>query len=727
MSTKQRSATSSSATESAPSTAAQPTPLRREFQAILELTALSSLAVAQPVLDLYGRNAAVLVSERVTATDLVVVALLFVLVPPTVAWGIEALVGIVSRRARLVLHVGLLAGFAAVFGAQVASEVLGDGTTFVVLGALIAATATAAAVTETQWASTFLRYLAVTPVALLVMLLVVSPASRTVFATAELPPGEILVDDPAPVVVIVLDELPTMSLLDGEGAIDADLYPHLAAFADDATWYRNNTTVAPNTVAALPAILTGAMPRSDDELPIAADHPRNLFTLLAQSHDLHVVEAVTELCPRSLCERRAGPGDTGSPIAALVRLAPRAWDGLTGIPATDRPTGEDAPLDPVEEASNDDESSWLADDFDFFLELDAATADPAGTFAAWTDQFASNGDRPPLHYLHILLPHQDWTHLPDGRRYRAPNPPAGLWFNEISDDPDAAERVRQRHLLQVAYTDVLLGQAFEELRRADLYDDALIIVTADHGVSFRPGDSLRPLSATNAADILWAPLLVKEPHQQEGRVVDHPVATIDIVPTVADILGVRHDWSFDGRSLRGEPRDVNEPRRSFAWHVDLIEPGDDGFHEIDGVAEFAAVLEAAASRWPSGDDLRLYRIGSHPDLVGRPLDEFTIDPTSMASVRVELPDGWDSTDLDDAWLPVYLEGWVDGPVEAAVVVVNGRVAAAMSVNEGLLPPLRPFDLIVPPQFLRSGSNEVSVFTFDPAEPGVLHPTTAAQL
>ena len=54
--------------------------------------------------------------------------------------------------------------------------------------------------------------------------------------------------------------------------------------------------------------------------------------------------------------------------------------------------------------------------------------------------------------------------------------------------------------------------------RTGLYDRALVVVTADHGVSFRAGQKRRPLSDANLQDIAYVPLFVKLPHQKRGRI-----------------------------------------------------------------------------------------------------------------------------------------------------------------------------------------------------------------
>jgi len=70
-----------------------------------------------------------------------------------------------------------------------------------------------------------------------------------------------------PVVMVIFDELPLVSLLDGEGIIDPDRYPNFSSLADDAIWFRNATTVSGQTTKSIPAILSGLRPK-DGLLPI---------------------------------------------------------------------------------------------------------------------------------------------------------------------------------------------------------------------------------------------------------------------------------------------------------------------------------------------------------------------------------------------------------------------------------------------------------------------------
>ena len=96
--------------------------------------------------------------------------------------------------------------------------------------------------------------------------------------------------------------------------IDPALYPHFAALADGSTWFRNASAVAEYTSFALPAILTGNYPELG-RLPVAADFPENLFTLLGSRYRLHVQEPLTELCPEAFCPPRRAP-----PAARLAAI-----------------------------------------------------------------------------------------------------------------------------------------------------------------------------------------------------------------------------------------------------------------------------------------------------------------------------------------------------------------------------------------------------------------------
>ena len=69
-----------------------------------------------------------------------------------------------------------------------------------------------------------------------------------------------MVGDPAPIVILSMDEFPVASLLRADGTINAERFPNFARLAEASTWYRNATSVAPLTQQSVPAMLTGRLP-----------------------------------------------------------------------------------------------------------------------------------------------------------------------------------------------------------------------------------------------------------------------------------------------------------------------------------------------------------------------------------------------------------------------------------------------------------------------------------
>ena len=116
-----------------------------------------------------------------------------------------------------------------------------------------------------------------------------------------------------------MDEFPEVSLLDGQGGIDRELFPSFSGLSHRATWYRNSTTIAGFTEEAVPAILTGRYPTATRTPPTASAHPRNLFTMLDGHYSLNVHETVTHLCVAAEC------GSDSASTLGMVSAATRLW------------------------------------------------------------------------------------------------------------------------------------------------------------------------------------------------------------------------------------------------------------------------------------------------------------------------------------------------------------------------------------------------------------------
>ena len=223
-----------------------------------------------------------------------------------------------------------------------------------------------------------------------------------------------------------------------------------------------------------------------------------------------------------------------------------------------------------------------------------------------------------------MVPHYDFEYLPSGHNYANPSTMPGLKEGRWTDDAPLVERAHQRHLLQVGFVDRLLGQLLRRLRATGMYDRSLIVVTADHGAGFRPG---RPFLGTSGAvppDMLPVPLFIKAPRQRQGRTVDAHLQTVDILPTVAELLKFKIPWKVDGRSGLGAGSDRRvgllhhpgeRPRRfSFDWFdatraqaLRLKIERFGGAGGVFGIGPRARAARAAAQRLPHHEPERAAR------------------------------------------------------------------------------------------------------------------------
>ncbi|HYF45069.1 MAG TPA: sulfatase-like hydrolase/transferase, partial [Acidimicrobiales bacterium] len=539
---------------------------------------------------------------------------------------------------------------------------------------------------------------------------------------------------PRPIVFLQFDEWPTSTIVDEAGRIDADLYPNLAALAGDGTWYRNATTVATYTNYALPSIVTGRYPEGE-ALPIAGEYPESLFTLLGEEYEFAVDEVVTELCPPSLCD--SGASGAGSALGGLLGDARDAYEVMVS-PDPDREVDLGAAI--VEgQAPTAAGQGGMFQASDFGL-----VAQPSlrlETVERFVDGITS-GEEPTLHFLHLLLPHQPYRFLPSGEAYE------GELASFLEDDPFAAQpqraedpatitAIRQRLVLQAQYTDRIVGEVLDRLREVGLYDEAIVVVVADHGVGLQPGLPAREIPSGEEGESLYAdqifvPMIVKGPGIDAGEVSDANVETIDLVPTIADLVGVDLPWAVDGISL------VSGETRSAEKRFHIVEnpeagvggastPGDP--IRIDGGAYQERMLADHVDSFLRSDNptYRAYAVSDASELLGAPVATAPLGEPSPWRVDVTSTDALADNRPDLGLTPARVSGSVEGPVgeerPTIAIAVNGTISGVVETHALGDDPYR-FDTILVPDFIRTGANDVTFFVVSGTEGArVLHPLT----
>ena len=456
------------------------------------------------------------------------------------------------------------------------------------------------------------------------------------------------------VILLVFDEWPLDALLTADGHIDATRYPNIAAFAKTSTWYANATTVYDSTTKAVPEILDGRYPRAHT-LPNYRFHPDNIFTFLhAHGYAVHQQQSATSLCPPRVC-----PGAKLQAPAILPKLQ------------KDRRR-------PLERF------------------LDSITAEP-GT----------------LWVRHTLLPHGPYVYLPSGHPMRDDwqDPIPGMNGPLGFDSPSLTEHNQQRLRLQEGLVDRELGRLFTRLKREGTFDDSLIAFLPDHGIAseLHVADR-RKVSTSNIDEIAPVPLFVKAPGQTEGKVDRSWIRTIDVVPTIADILHLPLGYKADGHPASSP---ITRRRR----YVRMFRRGLTGTITVsarDMLRRRAALRRHEAKLYGNGSWASLYRVGPHSDLVGR-APGFLLRARRRA-VRAHVID------------PDVPRGSGVVPAQVAGTIVHGRRGAhrdvAVAVNHRIEAVTHTFSLrgsskeqfavMVPAHSLNHGHNLVQVFQVLPA-------------
>jgi hypothetical protein len=671
---------------------------------------LWSFAFAQPLLDLLGDTPEFFVARGNTKGDILLLAFGLMLVPPLAMTALEGLVGLASMRLRRALHLCLVAALMAAFALQLIKDV--SVRSAVLLAAALAIGALAALAYErTAAAPAVLTVLSPAPLVFLFVFLVLSPVSKLVLPGHEVAAAGVDVSSKTPVVVILFDEFAGYTLNGPDGRIDASRYPNYARLARDATWYRNATTVADFTERAVPALLTGERP-DKASLPIASDHPESLFTLLGGTYSLDVTEPMTDVCPQRLC-----PEEAAARQAARRRLRELASDlSLVSLhlllPAPLR--NELSPVDRsfgdfrVDNGPNAAAASKPASGAGGGLAALAAVIDRMKIFRAFERRLAKAPAEKHLAFFHIQLPHNPYHYLPDGQRYpetveglpgltSANQPAGGGW----SKDPQLTRQGLQRYLLQIGDTDRLLGRLLDRMQESGLYDRALLVVLADHGASFVPGTPHRAANTTNLASIAGIPLLIKSPGQREGKIDQSNVQITDVLPTIADRLGVKLPWPTQGQPAQRAGSGGTVAVQPHYGDADLTLPFAEYLRQRDALVE--RMLDDFGDG-PGG----IYRGGENADLVGRSVDE--LGAGSLPQASFELDGGGLLGDVDPkgALVPAQISGELSGVPEQArlAVAVDGRVAAtAVRWRDG---DTARFSAIVPPTAFAAGANGVDL-------------------
>ncbi len=687
------------------------------FEIAAPCAALFVLAIAQPLLDLLGGSPEFFLARDSPRSDIVGIALILgVLIP----LGLGALVAVVARSypklGRIVYFI-VVALLGAVLSLQViyrtpvaTSSPWLQFALAVSVGGLLAF-----GVQRFSALGTMIRIAALAVIAAPILFLFFTPTARLVSSPASAVGfSDVAIDNPIPVVVMVFDEFPVASLIDANGELQSDVYPGLGELAKDATWFRNAMTVQRLTQFSVPAILSGINPEQD-YIPTATDYPNSLFTLLGGTYEVESLESLTALCPPPACteENQGVPRPSAlqrwkatakdlSIVAGHVLLPSQLSEGLPPIDENwaNFTTATDSELEEQLGSVEGFRSTFRA-------EVAAGRGEEVERFIAG---ISPQTDSPPLYFVHVLLPHAPWDYLPNGQRFAAPAPVPGTTGTTWTNNEWLVNQGYQLHLVQTMYADHLVSLLTDRLKEVGLYQEALIVVAADHGISFRPGvENRRAATPETVGDVAAIPLFIKAPGLEAGAIDDYRVETVDILPTIADALGIVLPWEADGVSLLDQRPERGSTTITGGGTVTF---GVDGKEKLQ-IAE--RKIEAFGVNGPFG----LTPPGMR-DLLGARIEDYDVVPSTDTTVTVDDVALLANVDTSAERLPLIVSGAVttsgansEGKILA--ISINGEISA---VTESFLDKTGHLDYyaLLPPESLQEGSNEIMVLEVEGSAP-----------
>ncbi|MEY4633176.1 MAG: hypothetical protein RLZ18_548 [Actinomycetota bacterium] len=576
--------------------------IRKHF---LTYLALSTVGISQPLLDLYGKNGTVFSTAKLSPLEVAVFLVVVALGPATGAVALDRFSKFFGPKVNESMRLLLIGGFSFLSGLAIArwAHLSGDIPTILISGIL--ALLVPVAFDKKKWAREWSRWLSVLSVVVLasavlqlqpILLQQQGPQSDAVVGNKEVS-----------VLQIVLDEFSLAPLLDAEGNINAQRFPGFAELAATSTWYRNNVSASNFTHQAVPAILSSQTP-SKDAAPFLSAYPRNIFTLFGGKIPVSGVEPVTSLCPVRVCPK-AGESRwslNASRLKGFFRDASYVYGQRVFPPALRKriPSVDGAwgGFGAVANKFKEQYSNGALSQPDALLSAVGSLVDSAG---------------PQVSVVHALVPHAPWRLTPDMRV--APLSPTISTMN-----PDSADGIRdeyQTYLYQVGAVDAVIQKALKELKSSGRWNNTMIVLTADHGISFIPTMPQRHTDFTESqqvADIYRIPTFIKYPNQNEPVVSDCASTNLDLLPTIIDVTNTKTSWSFKGQSLANSCPERNSRRVISATgeSADLST----GFEDAQGrAAHYAEIVSN------DGPINKIASVGASAALIGTKLPDVATD------------------------------------------------------------------------------------------------------
>lgn len=425
---------------------------------------------------------------------------------------------------------------------------------------------------------------------------------------------------------ILPDSLQYQLIFDEAGKVRPQ-YPSLRQLQSNATTFTHAYSTANGTSVSVPSMLNG-----EDEIPLDSAARQDLTASpgvtawLSEMYDVTVESPIfPDLCSSPSC---AGVGVARA--VTLQNIATLAAD-VAAVSGNQLHPDLATAFPPLDGRWRD---FWAPVENSELAATDAPSSQDQDSIAA---AFTSARSRPQLGLWHFVGTHEPFTDDFEGRTVFGWDPKVlggmgTLGANINGSFPtEQAERVNRRMYAATARNlDLRVGQLLSEMKAAGRYDQAMIILTSDHGRAFTRDGHVRlgddPAMRWN--EVAHVPLIVKDPGQVQPRVVEEPRSTAQIAASVLEATGVSVD---SGPAIA--PALSEEPDKAPTFMSEVGKEADPSVESLpanlpESATWLSSDLEPADDRYPLAVVEPDLRTGQAPPGSWSKFRPRTVDPRS---------------------------------------------------------------------------------------------------
>jgi len=201
-------------------------------------------------------------------------------------------------------------------------------------------------------------------------------------------------------------------------------------------------------------------------------------------------------------------------------------------------------FDVYDDQSQRDFATTVADSIEWL------EAEPRGKFFLFLHTYEVHAPYEPDPELYAVLEDDGESLLPDQISVELIDRLNTEFFGQPNFRDADARKVALSYDAEIMSVDRAFGGLVEYLRASGVYDDLMIVLTADHGEEFGEHGTVGRHAQALYDEIIKVPLIIKFPRDAYSTaIVNSQVRIIDIPPTITDVLRIARPPSFEGVNL----------------------------------------------------------------------------------------------------------------------------------------------------------------------------------